>query len=260
MARIQLVHWKEAEGCERAQELRAAGLRVEYEIDGAAALRASKDDPPDAVVIDLTRLPSHGRELAWALRQSKQTRHVPLVFVGGESEKVARIRNELPDASYTDWPAAARAIERALANPPRDPVVPVSAHFYAPKPLAGKLGWKPGATLALVDAPEGFERALVPLPKDAVLKRGLRGRAELVLWFVKSEKELARALPKWKKAAEAGTRVWVAWPKKTSSIESDLTSERVRTAPHAHDLVDFKICALDADWSGICFAKRRDKR
>ncbi|NOT31020.1 MAG: hypothetical protein HOP15_11280 [Planctomycetes bacterium] len=260
MARIQLVHWKEAEGRERAQELRAAGLCVEYEVDAPGALRASKDDPPAAIVIDLTRLPSHGRELAWALRQSKKTRHVPLVFVGGEPAKVARIHEELPDASYTDWPAAARTIERALSNPPREPVVPESMHFYAAKPLAGKLGWKSGTTLALVDAPEGFERTLGPLPKDAVLKRGLRGRAELVLWFVKSEKELARALPRWKKAAEQGRRVWVAWPKKTSSIATDLTSERVRTAPHAHDLVDFKICALDADWSGICFAKRRDKR
>ncbi len=257
MERIQLVHWKEAEGRERVRALRAAGLRVEYEVDAPAALRASKEDPPAAIVIDLSRLPSHGRELAWALRQSKKTRHVPLVFVGGEPAKVARIRKELPDASYTEWPDVARALERALANPPREPVVPESKHFYAAKPLAGKLGWKPGTTLALVDAPQGFERTLGTPPKDAALKRGLRGRAELVLWFVHDEKELARALPKWAAAAAAGTRVWVAWPKKTSSIATDLTSERVRTAPHAHDLVDFKICAIDADWSGICFAKRK---
>lgn len=74
MSRVQLVHWKEEEGRERARELRAAGLRVEYEHDASDALRASKDEPPAAIVIDLTRLPSHGREMAWALRQSKKTR------------------------------------------------------------------------------------------------------------------------------------------------------------------------------------------
>ncbi len=260
LERIQLVHWKEPEGRERARELRAAGLRVEYEPDAPAALRAARDDPPAAIVIDLTRLPSHGRELAWALRQSKKTRHVPLVFVGGEPAKLARIREELPDAGYTDWPKAARAIERALASPPREPVVPASSHFYAAKPLAAKLGWKPGTTLALVDAPEGFERTLGAVPAGATLKRGLRGRAELVLWFVHSEKALRRALPRWKKAAQEGARVWAAWPKKTSSIATDLGSERVRTAPHAHGLVDFKICALDDDWSGICFVERKAGR
>lgn len=257
MARVQLVHWNEAEGRARARELRAAGVRVEYETDAPAALRASKDEPPDAIVIDLTRLPSHGREMAWALRQSKKTRAIPLVFVGGAPEKLARIRAELPDATYTDWAGAAGAIERALATPLRAPVVPESKHFYTSKPLAGKLGWKAGTTLALVDAPDGFERTLGQAPPGARLRRGARGKAALVLWFVRSDKELVRALPKWVAAARDGTRVWGAWPKKTSSIASDLTSERVRTAPHALGLVDFKICALDADWSGICFALRR---
>jgi hypothetical protein len=82
MARLRLVHWKAAEGRERAKELRAAGFRVDYDEDAPAALAGAKDDPPDAFVIDLTRLPSHGREMAWALRQSKKTRAAPLVFVG----------------------------------------------------------------------------------------------------------------------------------------------------------------------------------
>jgi len=257
MARVQLVHWKAEEGRARARSLRAAGLRVEYEVDAPAARRAPKDDPPDAVVIDLTRLPSHGRELAWALRQSKKTRAVPLVFVGGEPAKVARIRKELPDATFVDWDAAAPAIERALLAPVRDPVVPESKHFYGSKSLAAKLGLKEGTKLALVGAPAGFE--LGALPSGAKVTRGLRGASELLLWFVRDEKELRAALPRWKKAAEAGARLWVAWPKKGSRVATDLTGERVRTAPHAHGLVDFKICAIDGDWSGICFAKRRAK-
>jgi hypothetical protein len=257
LPRVQLVHWKEAEGRERARELRAAGLRVEYEVDGAATLRASKDDPPDAIVIDLVRQPWHGRAMAWALRQSKKTRFVPLVFAGGEPAKVARIQSELPDAIFTGWDGVARAVERAMAAPPRDPVVPDQEFFYTDKPVSGKLGLRPGSSLALVDAPEGFERVLGALPEGATLKRGLRGRCDFVLWFVRDRKELERALPRWKKAAADGTRIWVAWPKKTSPLARDLTQNVVRATPHAHGLVDFKICALDGDWSGMCFVKRR---
>jgi hypothetical protein len=110
-----------------------------------------------------------------------------------------------------------------------------------------------------VDAPEGFERILGALPKDVVLERGLRGRPDIVLWFVRSQKELRRALPKWVRAAGTGARIWVAWPKKTSPLAGDLTQDLVRATPHAHGLVDYKICALDADWSGMCFAKRRSE-
>jgi hypothetical protein len=253
------VHWKDAEGRERARELRAAGLRVDYAEDAVAALRAGKARPPDAFVIDLSRLPSHGREMAWALRESAKTRAIPLVFAGGEPAKVARLRAELPDATYADWPGIARAIERALAAPLRAPVVPKREHYYGSKPLAAKLGLAAGATLALVAAPAGFERVLGPLPEGAVLKHGLRGRADLALWFVRTERELERALPRWKRTVEGGTRLWVAWPKKGSSVETDLSGERVRTAPHAQDLVDYKICALGDDWSGICFGKRRSR-
>jgi CheY-like chemotaxis protein len=260
MALVRLVHWKESEGRERARELRAAGLRVEYEADASAGLRACRDDPPDAIVIDLTRLPSHGREVAWALRQNRKTRAIPLVFVGGDPLKVARLSAELPDAAFVEWPGAARAVERALAAAPADPVVPARKYFYGSKALVEKLGLAPGATLALVEAPPGFERVLGKLPPGCSAKRSLRGRADLVLWFVRSRAELRRALPCWKRAVAAGTRLWVAWPKKTSPLAGDLDQGFVRATPHAHGLVDYKICALDADWSGMCFGRRRGSR
>lgn len=257
--RVRLVHWKAAEGRERARELRAAGFRVDYDEDAPAALSGAKDDPPEAIVIDLSRLPSHGREMAWALRQARKTRAVPLVFLGGDPAKVARLAKELPDATFAGWDDARRAIEGALAAPVRDPVVPERRHFYVAKPLAAKLGLKAGMTLALVEAPRGFEAKLGKLPAGVELLRGTRRRPDLYLWFVTSEKALRAALPRWRAAAEAGSRVWAAWPKKGSPLATELSGETVRTAPHAHGLVDFKICALDEDWSGICFALRRAK-
>jgi hypothetical protein len=240
--------------------LRAAGLRVEHDEDGPTTLREARADPPDVFVIDLTRLPSYGREMAWAIRRSPKLRAVPLVFAGGVPEKVARVKGELPDAAYVEWEGVAAAAERAAAAPPRDPVVPRSEHFHGSKPLAGKLGLKPGGTMALVEAPPGFEQVVGALPEGCTLRRGLRGTPEHVLWFVRSREDLEKALPRWTKAVTAGARLWVAWPKKGSSVPTDLAQDVVRTTPHAHGLVDYKICALDADWSGMCFGMKQGTR
>src|SRR5438105_2697716 len=82
MPRIRLVHWNAAEAEERSARLRAAGYEVDCEpLDGEASVRAIRHDPPDAVVIDLSRLPSHGRAVALVLREQKATRQLPLLFV-----------------------------------------------------------------------------------------------------------------------------------------------------------------------------------
>ncbi len=57
----------------------------------------------EALVIDLSRMPSHGREVAVYLRGTKSTRHIPLVFVDGGEEKVAKIRELMPDAEMGAW-------------------------------------------------------------------------------------------------------------------------------------------------------------
>ncbi|MEK7751908.1 MAG: hypothetical protein AAB654_08325, partial [Acidobacteriota bacterium] len=102
MPRVRLIHWKAEEADARAERLAAPGFRVEFSQHSPPDLfRRLKKDPPDAVVIDLTRRPSHGREIAGALRKHKATRHVPLVFVDGDAERVARLPARRPEAVYT---------------------------------------------------------------------------------------------------------------------------------------------------------------
>ena len=119
MKRIFFVHWNAAEAEERAGRLRQAGYDVDayWKTDntGLGLLRAN---PPDLVVLDLSRVPSHGRAIAIFLRRQKATRHVPAVFVGGVPEKVARLREELPDAIYAEWPSIRSALRQALASLP----------------------------------------------------------------------------------------------------------------------------------------------
>ena len=169
-----LIHWNAAEAEERAARLRRSGHEAEFfAAQGGAALRAISEDPPDAFVIDLGRLPSHGSAVATMLRQQKATRRVPILFVGGEPGKVARVRALLPDAVFA----------RSAAD----------------------------------------------------LKRRFSGAA--------------RGL------AEGG-RLWIAWPKRASGANTDLTQAAVRAFGLGAGFVDYKICAIDETWSGLCFTRR----
>jgi CheY-like chemotaxis protein len=265
VARVLLVHWKPEEAEARLPALRRAGHEVRVMApQGMPALRALRAEPPDALVIDLGRLPSQGRAVATALRQQKATRAVPLVFVEGEREKTARVKALLPDALYTRWPGLEAALRRAL-RPGRAgraasrPVVPDTMAGYSGTPLPKKLGIKPGSVVTLVGAPEGFERTLGPLPESVTLRDGARGLADVVLLFVRSRADLARRFHHAVKAMGDPAALWIVWPKKTSGVESDLGEQAVRDHGLAFGLVDYKIAAIDATWSGLCFARRKAK-
>ena len=94
------------------------------------------------------------------------------------------------------------------------------------------------------------------LPLGAVLRRGARGKADLTLWFVRSVRELtsgARAMVP--RSERSG--LWIVWAKKTSPLASDVTETDVRRVALAAGMVDFKVCAVDDDWSGLRFNRRK---
>jgi len=79
----------------------------------------------------------------------------------------------------------------------------------------------------------------------------------VVLWFVDTAAGFERGFARAAKAVEEGGRLWICWPKRTSALARDLNGDRVREGGLARGWVDFKVCALDADWSGHAFAPRR---
>ncbi len=258
VASVHLLHWNEAECEERAQRIRRAGYRVTTGVGaGAAGLRALRDNPPDLYLIDLTRLPSQGRAIGVWLRQQKATRTAALVFVGGEPEKVAQTKMLLPDAVYAPWSRIRSALTRALEKPPREPVVPGTMEGYSGTPLPKKLGIKAASRVALLDAPKGFENTLGPLPQDVSLHRQARGRFQVVMLFVPSRQALPRRFPAAARAVAEGGRLWLVWPKKSSGRASDLGQNEVRAFGLERGFVDYKISAIDATWSGLCFARRK---
>lgn len=127
---------------------------------------------------------------------------------------------------------------------------------YAGTPLPKKLGINPGSAVGLVGAPEQFERTLGKLPAGVRLRRQARGHLDVTLWFVRSEKELVRRIARMGTFAATGG-LWIVWPKKSSGVSSDLTQAIVRRAGLASGLVDYKIAAIDATWSGLKFTERK---
>jgi len=258
MARIRLIHWHAEEARDRAATLRAAGHTVAAgPLTGPGSLREIAAQPPDAFVIDLTRLPSHGRDVAVGFRSYKATRRVPIVFAEGDPDKVAKIRALLPDATYTAWSRIRGALRSAMAHPPAAPVVPASnLAGYSGTPLPKKLGLKPGTAVALVGAPPDFAKTLGPLPTGAKLRGAGPGPRDLTIWFTASRRNLGGNLARLA-AAIGDTPMWIAWPKQASGMKTDLTQQYVREAGLAIGLVDYKVCAIDATWSGLLFRRRR---
>lgn len=117
MSRIFLVHWHEAEVADLAAPLRDAGheVTVHWEPEVPPPLREAL---PDALIVSLARLPSHGRSIAAWLWESKRRRAVPIVFAGGAPEKVAVARQQFPEATYCGLDQLVEiAAELAAAEP-----------------------------------------------------------------------------------------------------------------------------------------------
>jgi hypothetical protein len=260
--RIRLIHWNAIEAEVRAAKLQAAGYAVTYGPINPAAIRELRDDPPSAVLIDLTRLPSQGRDLGLLFRKYATTRHVPLVFVEGEPAKIARVKALLPDAVYTTWGQIRGALKQAIAHPLEQVAVPESTFAaYAGVPLVKKLGLKANGTVALVNAPKGFERTLGELPEGVMFhrySRNVQSGCDLILWFTTSRADLERHIePIRERVGQDG--LWIIWPKKASGVATDLTQVVVRQVGLASGLVDYKVCSIDATWTGLRFALRNAK-
>lgn len=250
---MRLIHWNEAEAKEKADRLRAAGFIVNYDKLTPSLLR-EREDPSNAIVIDLSRLPSQGRDVALALRSYKSTRTAPLVFVDGEPEKVDRVKSQIPDAVYTNWSKIVERLEDVIRHPPEE--APRSRlEGYAGTPLPQKLGIKPGYSVSLVGAPPGFRQTLGELPENVVFRDGVRAQSNLTIWFAKSRRELEERLQHMKPFSK-NAGLWIIWPKQTSKLQTDLGQPLVHEAGLAAGMVDFKICSIDKTWSGLRFTLR----
>jgi hypothetical protein len=131
---------------------------------------------------------------------------------------------------------------------------------YSGTPLVDKLGIKPGTTLGLIGAPEGFDATLGELPDGVAVRRRVQGSLDVIVAFFVESSVLERRLPALRGALQPAGGLWLAWPKRASGVATDLSDNVVRELGLAAGLVDNKVCAIDAVWSGLRLVYRlRDR-
>jgi hypothetical protein len=131
---------------------------------------------------------------------------------------------------------------------------------YSSTPLAKKLGIKEGSRIALVNAPQDFESELGKLPDKAKFVQRLTNSLDMILFFVLEERVLARDFPRLARRLVTNGMIWIAWPKKSSGVTTNLSFDVVQRIGLDAGLVDVKICAIDETWSGLKFVYRLKDR
>jgi hypothetical protein len=128
---------------------------------------------------------------------------------------------------------------------------------YSGKSLIAKLGWKEGSKAVVIAPPANYGEltdSAAITPKKAA---PATGSFDFIHLFVRDTASLASDLPKMELRLAEGGMIWVSWPKKTSKLFVDLTEDGIRKICLPMGLVDVKVCAVDADWSGLKLYRRK---
>ncbi|MEP6973075.1 MAG: DUF3052 domain-containing protein [Actinomycetota bacterium] len=131
---------------------------------------------------------------------------------------------------------------------------------YSGTPLPKKLGIRDGSRVLLVNAPEGFEGLLTPMPDGAqLLKRATKG-LDIAVLFATEQAGLIRSFDELASSMETTGRLWVAWPKKASKVTTDIDFEFAQGIGLDAGLVDNKSASITEVFQGLQFVYRvRDR-
>jgi hypothetical protein len=131
---------------------------------------------------------------------------------------------------------------------------------YSKTPLTQKLGIKPGAKVAALNAPAGYRKLLAPVPAGVSFTDKAAVGAGFVHLFVTERRGLEKELKRLRTLLDDAGVLWVSWPKKSSRVSSDITEDVIREVCLPLGLVDIKVCAVDETWSGLKLMIRRSNR
>ncbi|MFT5557138.1 MAG: hypothetical protein ACI9P3_006597 [Bradyrhizobium sp.] len=131
------------------------------------------------------------------------------------------------------------------------------------KPIVQKLGLKPGFCIFVDGLSVPYRDIVGELPADLRIAKTARARLDAVHLFAAEARGLSARLRRYREAIAPDGMIWVSWPKKSSGVATDLTDVVVRETGLASGLIDVKVCAVDAVWSGLKFVipvKERGQR
>jgi hypothetical protein len=136
----------------------------------------------------------------------------------------------------------------------------MSSAGYSGTPLPRKLGIREGSRLLLVDAPADFAATLGELPPGVELLEAGAGAVDVAILFALGAATVRARFADLAASLEPAGGLWIAWPKRSSGVATELDENVVREIGLADGLVDNKVCAIDATWSGLRFVWRlRDR-
>ena len=138
--------------------------------------------------------------------------------------------------------------------------MPTSPAGYSGTPLWKKLGIRDGTAVLTVNAPANYRKLLPGVPANVTFATEAEPPVAFVHLFVTSKAELATRLPKLLKALAPDGVIWVSWPKKAAKVQTDVTEDAIREVALPLGLVDVKVCAVDATWSGLKLVIRVENR
>jgi hypothetical protein len=128
---------------------------------------------------------------------------------------------------------------------------------YSGTPLDRKLGLKAGQRIVFENAPAA---GWVDVPDGATVLPRPAEELDVAVTFQTERAALAQRLAALRPKLQPAGMIWVAWPKKASRVPTDITEDVVRGIALAGDLVDVKVCAIDATWSGLKLVIRKAAR
>lgn len=131
---------------------------------------------------------------------------------------------------------------------------------YSGTPLARKLGIRAGSRVLLLDAPPDLMALLDPLPEGVRFERAAGPGVDIAHLFVTRREDLARHLSGLRRQLRPDAALWVSWPKKSSGVASTVTEDTIRELALPLGLVDIKVCAVSAVWSGLKLVLRKELR
>jgi hypothetical protein len=138
------------------------------------------------------------------------------------------------------------------------PFIPMTQAGYSGTPLVQKLGIKEGHVVSLVGSPTGFDLGV--LPTGATLQTRGKTPLDVIVVFVKQRERLVEQLARLRPRMQQTGGLWIAWPKKSSGVVTDIVEDTIREVALPTGLVDNKVCAIDETWSGLRLVIRKELR
>jgi hypothetical protein len=124
-------------------------------------------------------------------------------------------------------------------------------------PMAVKLGLRDGSSVVILHPPRDLD---LKLPPSVVVHHRAQARCDVVVAFYTRHALLEKRFDALRAMVFPSGGLWIAWPKRSSRVATDITDHSVRGLALPRGLVDNKVCAMDETWTGLRLVWRRELR